>query len=166
MAFYSTYEASEFSLPRCRNLKKGRKIYIVFSTFGTREADLIFNKIRLIVSEAGDFVDKIFLSHRRAEGEIPEITEERARQAWDKTEIVICNSLTVPDMGTEKGKGADMRRTLYHINKNFTDTGSVKDMVIVFLDADVVPEYFGVHFILGLSGAVLEGNDFAKAGFW
>ena len=36
----------------------------------------------------------------------------------------------------------------------------------MFLDSDVVPEYFGEHFVLGLAGAVLEGADFSKASFW
>ena len=37
---------------------------------------------------------------------------------------------------------------------------------MVFLDADVVPRHFGVHFVTGLAGAVLKGYDFAKASFW
>jgi glucosyl-3-phosphoglycerate synthase len=37
---------------------------------------------------------------------------------------------------------------------------------VVFLDTDVVTEHFGSHFVLGLSGAVLSGFDFAKASFW
>ncbi len=36
----------------------------------------------------------------------------------------------------------------------------------MFLDADVLPEYFGVHFITGLAGAVLKGADYAKGSFW
>ena len=71
-----------------------------------------------------------------------------------------------PTINDEKGKGADMRRVLYFINKNFKEELQDEDIIIVFLDADVLSEYFGSHFVTGLSGAVLNGYDFAKASFW
>jgi len=153
---------SEFTLERVESLKGQRRLYVVFSTFGEREADLIHEKISLISAELGSIVDRIFLSHRRADPAKEESTETRAREARADVDIVLCNSFDVPDMGDERGKGADMRRTLYHINRS----GAPSDSVVVFLDADVVTEYFGAHFVLGLAGAVLEGKDFAKAGFW
>ena len=48
-----------------------------------------------------------------------ELTEKKAREADEKVEIILCNTLAVPDMGSEKGKGADMRRSLYYINENY-----------------------------------------------
>ncbi len=159
------YESDDFTADKVRELKRGKKIFVVFSTFGEREAELIHQKISLLRREAGDIIDRILLSHRRA-GAVPELTEEKAKAAWADTDVVICNSLPVPDMGDEKGKGADMRRCLYHINTRRAKGISDKDIVVVFLDADVAPAHFGAHFVRGLAGAVLHGHDFAKAGFW
>jgi hypothetical protein len=159
------YNALDFELKTLLPKKGTRKVYVVFSTFGEREANLIYDKILLLNNELGDFVDMFFLSHRRA-GERPELTEEKARLAHDNIEIVICNTLNVPDMGDERGKGADMRRTLYHINCTMRGDCAENEIIVVFLDADVVPEHFGRHFVLGLAGAVLQGYDFAKASFW
>lgn len=68
-------------------------------------------------------------------------------------------------MGSEPGKGADMRRTIYRLNMEEADSDHGK-VIVVFLDADVVPQFFGSHFVTSLAGAVLHGADFAKAGFW
>lgn len=156
-------ESTDYTLKKVTEIKRGRNLYVVFSTFGEREAELIKSKISLLREKTGDLIDKIFLSHRRVSlGE--ELTERMALEADPDTEIIICNNFHVPDMGDEKGKGADMRRTLFHINKNHCQEG--EDPVVVFLDADVVEEYFGEHFVLGLAGAVFEGCDFSKAGFW
>jgi hypothetical protein len=160
-----SFDASEFPLNKDLKGKEGKKIYVVFSTFGEREAELIYEKITLLKNELGDYVDKIFLSHRR-ENQWEELTEKRAVEADPATEIIICNDLKVPDMGSERGKGADMRRTLYHINCSYKGDSPEKDIIVVFLDTDVVTEHFGSHFVLGLSGAVLSGFDFAKASFW
>lgn len=159
------FDASDFSLDETLLKKKGRKIYVVFSTCGTREADLIYDKIHLLRREAGSLIDKIFLSHRRIGSEI-EPTESRAREADSGVEILINNDIPVPDMEDEKGKGSDMRRALYRINREFVNGTSRDDVILVFLDADVLPEYFGSHFVTGLAGAVLSGYDFAKASFW
>lgn len=161
------YEARDMRAERLKILKKeqGARIYVIFSTFGEREADLIYDKITLLRSSLKDFIDRIFLSHRR-DGEGPDRTERRALAASRDTSIILCNHLAVPDMGDEKGKGADMRRALYHINRNERDNSPEDKIILVFLDADVVPRYFGPHFVTGLSGAVLDGHDFAKAGFW
>ncbi len=80
--------------------------------------------------------------------------------------VILVNNVRVPDMESERGKGADMRRALYHINRHHLMGADPADVIIVFLDADASPEYFGSHFVLGLAGALLDGNDFAKAGFW
>ncbi len=160
-----SFDASEFPLNRDLKEKEWKKIYVVFSTIGEREAELIYEKITLLRNDLGDYIDKIFLSHRR-ETPREELTEKKARQADPDTDIIICNDLPVPDMGDEKGKGADMRRTLYYINSRYKGEINEKDIVVVFLDTDVVTEYFGSHFVLGLSGAVLSGFDFAKASFW
>jgi hypothetical protein len=158
-------EAADFTRDHLLRAKGKRKIFVVFSTFGEREAELIHGKITLLKNELAGYIDGILVSHRRvAAGE--ELTERRAREAWDGTEILVCNDYPVPDMGDEQGKGADMRRALYHINKNHRGGGSDSDVVVVFLDADVVNRYFGAHFVLGLSGAVLNGSDFARASFW
>ncbi len=160
------FDSSEFTLKKLLPLKKNKKIYVIFSTFGEREAELIYSKISLLRSKLGDFIDKIFLSHRREEADTVELTELKAKEAYSETDVLICNSIAVPDMGDEKGKGADMRRAVYTINKSYKDSCSEDDIILVFLDSDVVPEYFGEHFVLGLAGAVIEGADFAKASFW
>ncbi|MBN1496654.1 MAG: hypothetical protein JXA07_07790 [Spirochaetes bacterium] len=160
----SLYESSEFTREEVLRTKGRRKIVVVFSTFGERESTLIHDKIRLLRDGLGDCIDGILVSHRRA-GTAEEETERRAREAWDGAEVLVCNSFQVPDMGDEKGKGADMRRALYHVNTAWRG-GDPGGIVVVFLDADVLPEYFGMHFVLGLSGAVLRGHDFARASFW
>lgn len=159
------YEAADFKRDDLLRIKGKRKIFVVFSTFGEREAELIYDKIRVLREGLGDYADGILVSHRRT-GEGEELTERRAREAWDGTEVLVCNDYPVPDMGEERGKGADMRRALYHINRTGKRDSSDRDVVVVFLDADVLPKYFGAHFVLGLSGAVLDGNDFARASFW
>ncbi len=166
VSFVTNFEASDFSLNDLMEIKGERPVYVVFSTFGEREAGLIYDKISLLTDELGGVVDKFFLSHRRVDADSPELTENKALQANSDTEIIICNTLAVPDMGTEKGKGSDMRRTLYLINEQYCADEKSRNAVVVFLDADVVPEYFGPHFVTGLAGPVLRGYDFAKAGFW
>ncbi len=156
------YDADSFSVELIAQKKQTRKIAVVFSTFGEREADLVHEKITLYVSALGGLIDKIVLSHRRS-GNSPDRTEVAARNAYEKTDILVCNDYEVPDMGNEKGKGADMRRAVYHLVK---ECGYTADDIIVFLDSDVVSEFFGVHFLCGLAGAVLEGADFSKASFW
>ncbi len=158
-------ESRDYSPEKIASLKKGREIIVVFSTFGEREADLIHHKISLLRKDAGALIDRIILSHRRQAG-AEDKTERRAREAWPGVEIVVCNSLPVPDMGEERGKGADMRRSLYAIAIDHLRGGGAPKPVIVFLDADVLTPYFGLHFVYGLAGAVLEGYDFAKASFW
>ena len=154
--------AADYDRDRFSALKKGRSVYAVFSTCGEREAGLIGDKISLLRREMGDRLDAIILSHRRTEDHREEKTEAAARKAWSKTQIVLSHTVDVPDMDAERGKGADMRRALYWMDKNLHRGG---DAVIVFLDADVTPDCFGAHFVLGLAGPVLEGYDFAKAGF-
>ena len=164
MSKFQNVEATDFNNDDVQKSKGKKKVYVIFSTFGEREANLIYDKITLLKNELGTVIDKIFLSHRRAENR-DELTEQKALLADENVEILICNSYDVPDMGNEKGKGADMRRTLFHINDKYAD-GKPEDIILVYLDADVVTEYFGPHFVLGLAGAVLKGNDFAKASFW
>ena len=159
------YEAADFTRDGLLRAKGKRKVFVVFSTFGEREGELIYDKIRLLREELGEYADGILVSHRRT-GEGEDLTERRAREAWDGTRVLVCNGLEVPDMGSERGKGADMRRALYHVNRSWKGDSADRDVVVVFLDADVVPRYFGPHFVLGLSGAVLDGNDFARASFW
>ncbi len=158
------YKATDFSLEEVLSMKGDKKIYAVFSTYGEREADLIYDKINIIRTETGSLVDKIFLSHRRLVDH-EDATEKWARLADQSMEIVICNNVHVTDMGREVGKGADMRRVLYHINKNFKGDIDPHNLIIVYLDADVTREHFGTHFVYGLTGAVLDGCDFAKGSF-
>lgn len=165
MSLIKNFSAHDFPLKKVAELKKDSRLFVVFSTFGEREADLIFDKISLLTKEAKSLIDKIYLSHRRA-GDTPERTETRACEASPETEVIICNDYAVPDMGNEKGKGADMRRLLYHINTSTDGCVDPSCDTIVFLDADVVEEHFGTHFVLGLAGAVFSGHDFAKASFW
>ena len=156
------FEASDYNDESLVKLKGNKKIYVIFSTFGEREAELIYQKIKLI--DAMQCVDEIFVSHRRVDDEKEELTEIKAKQASSRAKVIVCNTINVPDMGLEKGKGADMRRSLYYLI-----TGHKSDLnntVVVFLDADVLAQYFGTHFVLGLAGAVLQGYDFAKASFW
>ncbi|HSV96564.1 MAG TPA: hypothetical protein VLM75_06480 [Spirochaetota bacterium] len=158
-------ESTDYSPEKIASLKKSSEICVVFSTFGEREAELIHHKITLLRKEAGDLIDRIILSHRR-KNDADDKTERRAKEAWSGVEIVPCNSLSVPDMGLERGKGADMRRTLYAIGTGPDRITNPRDTVIVFLDADVLTRNFNAHFVYGLAGAVLEGCDFAKASFW
>ncbi|HOD14879.1 MAG TPA: hypothetical protein PK307_04275 [Spirochaetota bacterium] len=159
------YEAADFNRKDLLRAKGGRRVFVVFSTFGEREAGLIHDKIAVLKKELAGYIDGILVSHRRA-GDTEEQTERRARDAWDRVEVLVCNGYAVPDMGDERGKGADMRRALYHINTSWKQGASARDVVVVFLDADVVPRYFGAHFVMALSGAVFDGNDFARASFW
>ena len=159
------FQSSDFNLNQLLEKKGDKRVFVVFSTFGEREADLIYDKISLLRRDIGELIDMIFLSHRRTGDEV-ERTEEKARAADREADIVICNSLEVPDMGVERGKGSDMRRTLYYINSSYPREFPERDTIVVFLDADVVPEHFGSHFVLGLAGAVIEGYDFSKASFW
>lgn len=158
-----SFEADEFSLERVEKMKGAKRLFVVFSTFGEREADLIFEKIGLLGKECSSIIDEIIVSHRRADAALPERTEQMVKDASEEAKIVLCNTYTVPDMGDEKGKGADMRRTLYFIRK---ELGASDDDVVLYLDADVVTEYFGKHFVIALAGAVFAGNAFAKASFW
>ena len=157
------YNHADFSHDEILKLKGNRKIHVVFSTFGEREADLVAGKIELLKTLPSGIIDRFLLNHRRA-GKGRDLTESMVIERAPETEIVISNDFAVPDMGSEKGKGADMRRTLYHINRTFN--GPPSEAVVLFPDADVVPEHFGTHFLTGLAGAVLHGADFAKAGFW
>ncbi len=163
MGDVTTFEAADFTQERVFSLKGANRIVVVFSTLGEREAELVGQKISLLRRETGRLIDQIVLSHRRlARG--AELTEKRAREADPGVEVVVTNGLRVPDMGDEPGKGADMRRCLYHLlTKKNAGPGNT---VVVFLDADVKAEYFGAHFVRGLAGAVLEGKDFAKASFY
>jgi glucosyl-3-phosphoglycerate synthase len=159
------YNAADFNKRDLLRVKKRRKVIVIFSTCGEREASFIYEKIKLLRTELSDFIDGILVSHRR-ESDREDETERKARDAWDGVEILVCNSCDVSDMGDERGKGADMRRALYHVNREWNAAGDNGDAAAVFLDADVVPKYFGSHFVLALGGAVLTGNDFAKASFW
>ncbi len=155
-------EATEFNDEIVTGIKGGKKLYVIFSTFGEREAELIYQKILLI--DTLQCVDAIFVSHRRINDDKEEQTETKAKQASKRAKVILCNSVNVPDMGFEKGKGADMRRTLYYLITQHN--ADINNTVVVFLDADVLPQYFGTHFVLGLAGAVLKGYEFAKASFW
>ncbi|MCP4129543.1 MAG: hypothetical protein GY754_00880 [bacterium] len=169
MEIIKYFDSTEFTAKRLIAMKREtrKQIYVVFSTLGEREAELIYDKITLLRLELVEFIDKIFLSHRRAgDPEKEELTEQKAKKADPAVEIINCNSYNPPDMESERGKGADMRRTLYYINQNLEESVSPDDVILVFLDADVVPEHFGAHFVLGLSGAIMEGYDFSKASFW
>lgn len=158
--------SSRFSAADLAAAKGRQRIYVVFSTLGEREADLVAGKIRVLRAELDGVVDRIFISHRRERPDEPDRTEERVRAIDPAATIIITNTEAVPDMGDERGKGADMRRTLYHINRRYRQDRLAEEIVIVFLDADVSMQYFGSHFVTGLAGAVVEGFDFAKAGFW
>lgn len=157
------YNHRDFGHDEILRLKGSKKIFTVFSTFGERESDLVADKIRLLKTLPEGVIDRFILNHRRT-GTDMDRTERMVMECSPDTEIIISNNYAVPGMGSEKGKGADMRRTLYHINQ--MKQAPASDVIVVFLDADVVPEYFGTHFVTGLAGAVLRGAGFAKAGFW
>ncbi len=159
------YDHKDFNPADLLKIKGEKKIYAAFSTFGEREADLVVDKIAVLKTLPDGLIDKIVLNHRR-EGEVPDRTEKKVSSVYDDVDIMISNDAAVPDMGREKGKGADMRRTIYRLNLECENRTSPENIIVVFLDADVLPEYFGIHFITGLAGAVLNGADFAKGGFW
>ncbi len=159
------YTHTDFSIDELIKIKGNRKIFVVFSTFGEREADLVCDKIRLLNTLPAGFIDRIILNHRRS-GTEPDRTEAGVASLDCGVDIIIANNLEVPGMGKEKGKGSDMRRSLYVINRKFAEGISPRDVIIVFLDADVVAEHFGTRYVTALGGAVLKGADFAKAGFW
>jgi len=158
------YNHSDFTPDEILKLKGNKKIYTVFSTFGEREADSVIEKIGVLKKLTPGIIDRIIINHRRA-GEIPDRTESGISSAYKDVDVMVSNDASVPDMKKEKGKGADMRRTVYMINREYLNGSSPDSVVVVFLDADVLPEYFGIHFITGLAGAVLNGADFAKGGF-
>lgn len=156
------YLEADFNDEILLTIKGNKKIFVIFSTFGEREADLVYQKIRLISTL--QCVDEIFISHRRVDDEKEELTETKSREASNRAKVILCNTIDVPDMGIEKGKGADMRRSLYYLITRYK--ADLNSTVVVFLDADVLTQYFGAHFVLGLAGAILQGYDFAKASFW
>ncbi len=159
------YNHSDFSPDSVLNCKGEKKIFVVFSTFGEREADLVAEKISVLKTLPSGFIDRIIINHRRVSDK-SDRTESAISSLHKDVDILISNEAHVPDMQSEKGKGADMRRTLYRINCGYMDGAEPGSIIIVFLDADVVPEYFGTHFVTGLAGAALSGADYAKAGFW
>ncbi len=159
------YSHSDFNALELVGLKGDKKIYVVFSTFGEREADLVIEKIGVLKKNLPGMIDKIIINHRRA-GDDFDRTESGISSAYKDVDIMISNTALVPDMKNEKGKGGDMRRTIYRINCEYLNGSSPDNTVVVFLDADVLPEYFGAHFVTGLAGAVFNGADYAKGGFW
>lgn len=159
------YNSGSFTPGDVLQLKDGRKIFAVFSTFGEREADLVIDKIGVLKNLPEGLIDRIIINHRRA-GETSDKTEKGISSIFKDVDVMVSNDALVPDMGKEKGKGADMRRTIYRINREYMKGLSPADVIVVFLDADVIPEYFGVHFVVSLAGAVLKGADYAKGGFW
>lgn len=159
------YSHDDFTPERILKIKGDRRIYAVFSTFGEREADLVIGKIAVLKTLPAGVIDRIIVNHRRA-GVSADRTEHGIYSAYKDVDILISNDAAVPDMKKEKGKGADMRRTIYRINRDYLNGCSPDDVITVFLDADVLPEYFGTHFLTGLAGAVLNGADYAKGGFW
>ena len=159
------YDHGDFSPDKLLELKGDKKIYVVFSTFGEREADLVIEKIGVLKKLPAGLIDRILINHRRA-GENSDRTESGISVLYKDVDILLSNEASVPDMMLEKGKGADMRRTIYKINRGYLKGDSPDSIVVVFLDADVLPEYFGIHFVTGLAGAVLNGADYAKGGFW
>lgn len=165
MTGVTKYSHRDFDEGKLAALKSGRRIYAVFSTLGDREADLVTNKISILKKLPAGIIDRIIINHRRA-GDLPGRTESGISLLHKDVEIFAANDIAVPDMGSEKGKGADMRRTLYRINIENAAGIDPRNIVVVFLDADVLPAYFGSHFVTALAGAVLKGADFAKAGFW
>ncbi|HPS87712.1 MAG TPA: hypothetical protein PLY36_13255 [Spirochaetota bacterium] len=159
------YDQADFTPEELLKLKGDKKIYAVFSTFGEREADLVIEKIGVLKKLPAGMIDKIIINHRRA-GENSDRTESGISSVYNDVDIMVSNNASVPDMRKEKGKGADMRRTIYRINNEYNKDSVTENTVVVFLDADVLPEFFGTHFVVGLAGAVLKGADYAKGGFW
>jgi len=159
------YNHSDFSIDEFLRLKDNKKVLVVFSTFGEREAGLITEKIDVLKKLPAGVIDRIIVNHRRM-GEAADKTECAVSELHSDVDISVSNNIPVPDMNNESGKGADMRRTIYRINTDYLNGTRPEDIIIVFLDADVLPEFFGTHFVLGLAGGVLKGADYAKAGFW
>lgn len=159
------YNSGDFSAAELIQKKDGRKIIVVFSTLGEREADSVCEKIDVLKSLPSGFIDRIVVNHRRS-SDSEDRTERKIKSHHPDVDLFLSSDISVPDMGNEPGKGADMRRTLYRLNMGYDESLSPDKIIIVFLDADVLPEYFGTHFVSALAGAVLEGADFAKAGFW
>ncbi len=159
------YNSGDFSAAELIQKKDGRKIIVVFSTLGEREADSVCEKIEVLKSLPSGFIDRIVVNHRRSsDGE--DRTERKVKSLHPHVEFFLTGQISVPDMGSEPGKGADMRRTLYRLTMGQGESFDPERVIVVFLDADVLPEYFGTHFVAALAGAVIEGADFAKAGFW
>lgn len=159
------YNNTDFSAKEILSLKRQKKIYVIFTTLGDKEAEYIAEKINLFKSENNFIIDKIFLAHRRM-GSEPDQTEFVIKNYSDVVELVICNNLHVPDMGTESGRGADLRRALYHINTKYVKDNNPDDFVIIYMAEDIISEFFDSDCILALAGAILSGSDFAKASFW
>lgn len=159
------YSHADFTPEEILKLKNNKKIFAVFSTFGEREADLVIEKTGVLKKLPNGIIDRIIINHRRT-GENSDRTESGIASAYSDVDIMVSNNASVPDMQNEKGKGADMRRTVYRINREYLNGSSPDDAVVVFLDADVLPEYFAGYFLTALAGAVLKGADYAKGSFW
>ena len=77
MASIKQFNANDFSIEKIKTLKENKKLYVIFSTFGTREADLIYEKISYLKDKLGSvpvhFAGSIaFLSQE----EIKEVADE------------------------------------------------------------------------------------------
>lgn len=159
------YSHADFTAEEILKLKNNKKIFAVFSTFGEREADLVIDKTGVLKKLPNGIIDRIIINHRRT-GENSDRTESGIASVYSDVDIMVSNNASVPDMQKEKGKGADMRRTVYRINREYLNGSSPEDAIVVFLDADVLPEYFAEYFLTALAGAVLKGADYAKGSFW
>ena len=159
------YNSEDFSVSELIRKKEGGEIIVVFSTLGEREADSVCEKIEVLKSLPSGFIDRIVVNHRRS-SDSEDRTERKIKSLHPDVELFLSREISVPDMGSEPGKGADMRRTLYRLTTDRNESINPDKIIVVFLDADVLPEYFNAHFVTALAGAVLEGADFAKAGSW
>lgn len=78
------------------------------------------------------------------------------------TEVVLSSEVSVPDMSktasSDKGKGADMRRFLYFAYHHFFKT-PLKKNIVGFIDADIKPNAFGLHYLIGLFGPFINNSQ-------
>lgn len=169
MSNVTRHDSSFFNTEKLKSIKQNNLIYVVFSTLGERETDLLKEKLLMLKPYLGNLIDKIFISHRREDNISSTENDSTLRialEAIPEINIVDCASTELPDMNSESGKGADMRRTLYKIALENEKLHPDSDPVIVFLDSDTDINFFSLDYPISLACAVVAGKDFAKAGFW
>lgn len=158
------FNLSDFTIDGLAAIKGSRKLVVVFPTRGSRDVQLLADKISRIKKDLGSIVDIVIVAHRRHSEEVDEI-ESMISSSFNCVDLLLCNNIDVADMGKESGKGADMRRAIYHINKNIYPDVAPEDVAVCFLDSDSSSDCFSADYVTAMATPVFRGYDIARAGF-